>query len=98
MKVGIITKPNEKGQIVIPKEMREILGIEPEMALNMILRGSGIYIYPIEEVITKGEKENTYLKILQKTQGIWAGDDWILLRKKRKKIELKASKKRRQVW
>ena len=98
MKVGIITKPNQKGQIVIPKKMREALGIDVNVFLNLILRGNGIYIYPVEEVITKVEKENSYFEILQKTQGSWSAEDWNLLRKKRRKIERDASKGRKQRW
>lgn len=98
MKVGIITKPNQKGQIVIPKKMREALGIDSNVSLNLILRGGGIYIYPLKEVITRGERESSYLDILQKTQGAWAREDWDSLRKKRRKAELTASKKRRRTW
>lgn len=98
MKVGVITKPNQKGQIVIPKKMREVLGINDNVALNLILRGNGIYIYPVEEVVAKGERESSYLEILQKTQGTWRKEDWGTVRKKRRKIELTASKKRKQAW
>lgn len=98
MKVGIITKSNQKGQIVLPKKMRQGLGIEANAPLNMILRGDGIYIYPIKEVIAKGEKESSYLQILQKTQGTWLKEDWDILRKKRRKTELNASKKRKKIW
>lgn len=98
MKVGIITKPNKKGQIVIPKKMREALGIDANVSLNVILRGEGIYIYPVKEVITKGEGESSYIKILQKTQGAWTEEDWDSLRKKRTKTELLASKRRKQAW
>lgn len=97
MKVGVITTINEKGQIVIPKQIRESLGVDTSLALNVILRGGGIYIYPIEEVITKIERDSIYLKILIKTQGAWAEENWGSLRKKRKKIELAASR-RRKIW
>lgn len=98
MKVGIITRANQKGQIVIPKEIRETLGINVNVSLNLLLRGNGLYIYPIEEVITKTEKESSYLEILQKTQGTWTKEDWGLLRKKRRTTELIASEKRRKAW
>lgn len=98
MKVGMIANTNQKGQIVIPKQMRKALGIEAGMALNLLLRGNGIYIYPVEEVITKTEGETSYLEILQKTQGAWRNEDWNSLRRKRRMIELKASQKRKQVW
>lgn len=98
MKIETITKTNQKGQIVIPKAMREALGIDTGAVLNLTLRGSGIYIFPVDEVLTKIEAESSYLKILEKTQGSWAKEDWGFLRNKRRKTELSASKKRREVW
>ena len=69
MKVGIITKTNQKGQIVIPKKFRSVLGIRTNDLLNLVIRGRGIYICPVTEVITSSEDENSYLKILEKTRG-----------------------------
>ncbi len=74
MKIGNFTTPNSKGQIVIPKQLRDALGITPKTPLNLVLRGGGIYIYPIDEVITKLESESSYLSILEKTQGAWTND------------------------
>ena len=98
MKVGNITQTNQKGQIVIPKNIRIELGIDENVFLNMIVRGGGIYIYPIEETVTNIEKESSYLDILQKTKGTWAGDDWEETSKKRRRIELKASRERKKAW
>lgn len=98
MKIGTIIKPNQKGQVVIPKEFRDELGINSDVALNLILRGGGIYIYPVEEVIGAVEEENSYLKILEKTKGTWKDEDWENLRSKKRKIELSASKRRKQKW
>ena len=98
MKVGIITKPNDKGQIVIPKEIRDFLMINPNDPLNLMVRGGGIYIYPVDEVVTKNESESSYLNVLQKTQGRWDKENWTALRKKREKIETDASKRRRKSW
>lgn len=98
MKVGTIVTPNQKGQIVIPQAMRKALGIEASMPLNLTLRGNGLYLYPIEEILVKGEKESSYLEILKKTQGAWAKDDWSRQRSKKSKIELAASQKRKQPW
>lgn len=98
MKIGTITQPNQKGQIVIPKQMREKLKITHSSMLNLILRENVIYIYPIEEVITKTNREISYLELLKKTQGSWSKENWVGLRKKRRKIELGASTKRKQQW
>lgn len=100
MKIGNIVKPNKKGQIVIPRDLRKALGIKSDIALNIVKRGDGIFIYPIKEVITFVDSENSYYKILEKTKGKWKEDqkDWENLRKKRREIELKASKKRKKEW
>jgi len=50
---------------------------------------------PVDEVITKAGKESFYVKLAEDTQGAWAGDDWDKTRKKRKKIELAASNRRK---
>lgn len=107
MKIGSFTNPNNKGQIVIPKEMRDILAIDTNVTLNMILAGKGIYIYPVEEFLTKAEGESSYLKLLEKTKGAWKNEsfdsaqdnrNWEKLREKKSKLELKASNLRKNVW
>lgn len=98
MKIGTIIRPNQKGQIVIPTKIRKTLGITPSVALNIVLSGGGIYIHPVVEVITKERHENSYVDILQKTQGAWKDEDWGLIRNKRSSKELTASKKRKKSW
>lgn len=98
MKVGAIVTPNSKGQIVIPKTVREELGINPRVPLNLVVRGGSIYLYPISDVVTKIEAESSYPALLRKTQGAWRGDTWKETEKMRKNIELGASKRRKQTW
>ncbi|SRR6266568_6712127 len=98
MKIGSFTTPNDKGQIVIPKEMRDALSIDTNATLNIILAGKGIYIYPVEEFLTRVEGESSYIKLLEKTKGSWKDDNWDTLRKKKSHIELEASKSRRKAW
>lgn len=98
MKIGFITQPNQKGQIVIPKQIREKLKITHSSMLNLILRENVICIYPVEEVITKTNREISYIELLKKTQGSWLKENWGELSKKRRKIELGASNKRKQQW
>lgn len=99
MKIGAFTIPNDKGQIVIPKQFRNALGITSETPLNLVLRAGGIYIYPIDEVLTKLETESSYLAILEKTQGSWADDkSWEKTAKRRRKIEQAASLRRKKAW
>ncbi len=98
MNIGNIVEPNNKGQIVIPKQVRETLGITTQTLLNLVVRGKGIYLYPIDEVVTKMEGESAYLKLLEQTQGSWANDDFEKQEKIRRKIELEASRKNKQIW
>jgi AbrB family looped-hinge helix DNA binding protein len=96
MKVGKVTKATGKGQIVIPKEFREALHVREGTPLHISLKGQGIYIQPIEDIIHQEKSEDSYLQILEKTKGVWK-DDWEETEKKRREIELAASK-RRKAW
>jgi|ERR1035438_3979423 AbrB family looped-hinge helix DNA binding protein len=98
MKIGTVTNTNSKGQLVIPKEIRDALGIDSTVTLNMMLTGKGIYIYPVEEFITKLEAESSYTSLLEKTRGAWNDEDWDKVEKKRSEIELKASESRKNKW
>ena len=95
MKVGNIITTNQKGQIVIPQKLRIALNIKPNTPLNLILAGNAIHLYPVQEVITKTDRESSYANLLKLTQGSWKEKDWT---SKRKPLELKASLKRKQPW
>ena len=98
MKVGKVTKATGKGQIVIPKEYRDILHVSEGTPLHISLKGQGIYIQPVKEIIHQEERDDSYLKILEKTQGAWAKDAKAIDEqlKQRRKIELAESKKRKE--
>lgn len=96
MKIGTIAQPNKKGQVVIPKEYRDKLGISDKTPLNIVLKGNAIYLYPVEEILTAAENESSYIKVLEKTQGKWAGAEDHT--KKKRALELKASRRRKQTW
>jgi AbrB family looped-hinge helix DNA binding protein len=98
MKIGIITQTNQKGQVVIPKKIRDKIGISEKVPLNIIIRGSGVYIHPITDVVGSLDSEDAYLAMLKRTKGKWQNEDWEKIRKKRRQIELLASKKRKQKW
>ena len=98
MKIGTLTSTNQKGQIVIPQKIREELGIYPDSVLNLFQVGNGIYLYPVEEVLTRTEKESSYLEVLKMTKGSWSKEDFTSLRKKRKKTEIRASLIRKEKW
>jgi len=98
MKIGIITQVNQKGQMVIPKDIREKLNISEHSPLHVILRGDGFYVYPISQLLYKVNKENTYVQLLEKTVGAWKNDDWEKTNKKRQLIEKQASNIRKKPW
>lgn len=98
MKIGNIIAPNEKGQIVIPKEMREAMGLTPHSYLQLVSVGKSIIINPITDVVTSQDSDFVYKNILQKTAGAWAGDNYPVTRKKRRKIELEANLKNIKAW
>ncbi|MBI4067270.1 AbrB/MazE/SpoVT family DNA-binding domain-containing protein [Candidatus Gottesmanbacteria bacterium] len=100
MNIGIIATPNQKGQIVIPKKYRDQLGITPHVPLNLIVKDNALHIYPIRGVETKPKISHAeFLKILKRTQGAWADDTtWDETRRRRRKIELAASERRKKAW
>ena len=98
MKAKNITSTNAKGQIVIPKEIRDKLGITPQIPLYVTAKKNGVYIQPIQNLVTQPEDNQAYLKLLDKTQGAWVDDDWQQQRPKRRKAELKATEKNKQSW
>jgi AbrB family looped-hinge helix DNA binding protein len=73
MKIVKISTTNQKGQIVIPKEIRERLNINSSTQLKIQTQGQGLYIEPIEELITAQDQEPSYPDLLKETQGKWAG-------------------------
>lgn len=98
MKVGILATTNAKGQIVIPKKVRDAIGIGPRAMLNLVVAGRALYIYPVQEILVAAEAESSYGRLLEKTRGAWAGDDWEAKQSEKAKTELVASKRRKSTW
>ncbi len=97
----MITKPNMKGQIVIPKEIRDTLKIDQNSCLNITLAGSGIYVQPVDEVYTKTETKSAFLAMLEKTKGSLAEENWTAWEeseKRYRKGEIAAVKKNKKAW
>jgi hypothetical protein len=78
--------------------MRDALGIDSHVTLNLQLSGNGIYIYPIEEFIAKIETENSYSQLLEMTKGSWGKDTEKEPTQKRMETERKASSLRKESW
>lgn len=102
MNIGIIVTPNIKGQIVIPKKIRDGLNITKNTPLNIRVIDDGIYIHPITEVVTNAEEDKRHrvlLQILKETQGAWANDkEFDKRQKKMRKMEIAAAKRMRKPW
>ncbi len=98
MNICVVTKPNAKGQIVIPKRMRDELGIDENALLSLTIKGYGVYITPLERSLGTSDSRNIAIEILKKTAGTWKGDTWSKTETQRRKLELAASKKRKQAW
>lgn len=98
MNYGVISQTNSKGQLVIPKNYRDALGINPSVPLQIILKADGLYVRPIEQLVTKYAGSDLYLELLDNTAGAWTNDNWDKTSQKRKVIEKKASKSRKRPW
>lgn len=101
MKVGYIAEPNSKGQIVIPKKIRDDLKIDENTPLNLSIMGNGIWMHPVREILTDNELKDShslYLEVLEKTRGILAGKPYYKNEKTRSKLALKASARRKKAW
>lgn len=102
MKVGYIAEPNSKGQIVIPKKIRDELNITENTPLNMRVIDDGIYMHPITEVVTNAEEDQRHrvlLETLERTRGAWADDkDFDKRQRKMRKMEVAAAKRMKKAW
>ena len=96
MKIGNIITSNLKGQIVIPASIRTQLGITDQVPLQLMVKGSVLYIMPIRDVVTVADQESSYFDILIKTKGTWRNEKSISAQ--RKQLELEASAKRKEAW
>ena len=101
MNIGFITEPNSKGQIVIPKKIRDELNITENTILNLKIMGGGIWMHPVREVLTESELKDAhslYLEVLSNTRGILAGKPYYKNETTRRKLALGASGRRKKAW
>ena len=72
--IGTIVTPMARGQITIPKEYRDKLGITPDTPLNVTLEDDRIVVRPLEKMMARESpyvikpkySREEYLKILKK--------------------------------
>lgn len=100
MNIGVITQPNSKGQIVIPAKFREALELDSDVHLSLTLVGEGIFIQPVTASTKIPTSNDAFLALLEKTQGAWGplSKEEEKKEKARRKLELDASKRRKNAW
>lgn len=98
MNLITITKPNSKGQIVIPKRYRQELKIDENVFVNLILKSDGVLITPLNKPLTSSDSNKIFQNVLEMTAGAWKDDDWKETEQKRRQIEIKAAKARKSKW
>ncbi len=101
MNIGTIVTPNIKGQIVIPKKIRDDLNISAGQLFNVIVSNGGIHMYPVNEVVTQEETDNkraALLQILKNTRGILKGKPYYKNEKAMRKLELEEARERKRAW
>lgn len=99
MKIQTIIRPNQKGQIVIPKAVRKQLGIDSKSQLHLITSGTSLIITLLDDLeFPKIAETQTYADVLAETKGSWAGDPWLETEKAREKNELSTAEDRKQSW
>ncbi|PIU86908.1 hypothetical protein COS66_03725 [Candidatus Berkelbacteria bacterium CG06_land_8_20_14_3_00_43_10] len=95
MKVEYFATTNQKGQVVIPKKLRDELHISDSVLLHILKRGGGFYVYPVKEVIDHDSVDTSYGAVLAHTQGKW-GKSKSSTRTATQ--ELTASQSRKDAW
>ena len=89
-----ISHTNQKGQLVIPKDIRDRLEIDDTVDLLIKLMGNSIIISPIDTIIASSDQECSFLDVLEQTKGSWK----TAKPPEKRNLELEAAKKRRKSW
>ena len=95
-----IVRSNAKGQIVIPKEFRDILGVIEESDLKISILENSIIITPVTGYITAEDDMELYKNLLEISKGAWGkvSKKDNLLEIDRKNFEINESKKAKNLW
>lgn len=101
MNVGNLAITNNKGQVVIPSQIRKQLGITAGVPLKFAVWGTGMYVMPMEMTPRDLPADSgAVLAMLKRTQGTW-GPESAEDKKgetRRRRLELAATKKARNAW
>ena len=100
MQIGTIVRPNVKGQVVIPKQIRIALSIDKNSNLNLVIRDHAIHMYPVVDIGVKTLNKSVFLKILKETRGAWRHPIKQEIEKagKRREVELAATRRNKKAW
>jgi AbrB family looped-hinge helix DNA binding protein len=81
-----LTTVSTKGQLVIPQEMRETLGIGPGTRIAVTLQGPRIILEPVSE------------KLVDETRGMFAGGPSLSSLLKKTRAEDKGRRREKDKW
>lgn len=93
MQNSYFTTTNTKGQIVIPKKIRELLDLKTDTLLKISNIDTRVIIEKAKDFDKYPTTNKAYLDLLLATQGSWIDDQTI-----DKSHELIASKNRKKAW
>lgn len=100
MNIGTYVQPTDRGQIVIPADFREELGITKNTLLFIQLYGGSINIQPVIPIVAAPGSNEIYLDFLAKNRGAWGSEtpEEKRLAKKWKVMEFARSEKLKNAW
>ncbi len=92
-----IAQPNTKWQIVIPKKVRDELGLSSPIPMTIHAENGRVHMTPLEQPKSHQFNREKLIAALAKARGMWGPETPEEKRKRleREKLELLASKKRR---
>lgn len=101
MNMGLVAQPNAKGQMVIPKKIRDKFAITEKTFLNISVNDHGFFVHPIDKIEQEHDiNREVFLAFLKTNRGRWgkATKEGLAKEKRQRKLELEASKRRKQAW
>jgi AbrB family looped-hinge helix DNA binding protein len=95
-----IASTNTKGQLVIPKSIREALGIRPNAPVRIAVCENAVHIEPLVDVVPLRKHASKLMRVLRETQGAWgsASTQETTNDKKQAALERKQAKRVSRVW
>ena len=96
-----ISETNTKGQLVIPKSMRDALGIRPNSPVRIAVCENAVHIEPIVGVVPLKKHRSNLERVLLATQGAWGPATKVELAAEKKRDALERREAKRlydQVW